>query len=69
MFFSPRRVLRHLVYNWLKEVSSYQNVLADLQLIHFYRYLEINFLLVLNHLFVFEVATVSLFLSARSRSL
>ncbi|XP_065055976.1 DNA polymerase epsilon catalytic subunit A-like isoform X2 [Rhopilema esculentum] len=34
------RVLKGLIYNWLHEVSSNQNPLADNQLIHFYRWLR-----------------------------
>ncbi|XP_062505128.1 DNA polymerase epsilon catalytic subunit A-like isoform X2 [Corticium candelabrum] len=34
------RILRNLVFSWLREVSHYQNRLADLQLIHFYRWLR-----------------------------
>jgi DNA polymerase epsilon subunit 1 len=34
------RILKSLVYSWLREVSHYQNMLADLQLIHFYRWLR-----------------------------
>jgi len=34
------RVLRSMVGNWLKDVSQYQNVYADYQIIHFYRWLR-----------------------------
>jgi DNA polymerase epsilon subunit 1 len=34
------RVLRSMVGSWLRDVSVHRNVMADYQLIHFYRYLE-----------------------------
>eukprot|EP00794_Sanderia_malayensis_P002850 gene2850-3296_t len=34
------RILKGLIYNWLHEVSSYKNLFADNQLVHFYRWLR-----------------------------
>ncbi|XP_028400533.1 DNA polymerase epsilon catalytic subunit A-like [Dendronephthya gigantea] len=37
---SAFRVLKSMVHCWLHEVSSFQNPYADLQLVHFYRWLQ-----------------------------
>ncbi|KAF2353054.1 DNA-directed DNA polymerase family B multifunctional domain [Trinorchestia longiramus] len=37
---SAFRILRQMVTAWLKDVSLYQNVFADFQIIHFYRWLR-----------------------------
>ncbi|XP_017476166.1 PREDICTED: DNA polymerase epsilon catalytic subunit A isoform X2 [Rhagoletis zephyria] len=34
------RVLRHMVNGWLREVALHQNIFADFQLIHFYRWVR-----------------------------
>lgn len=37
---SAFRILRQMVASWLRDVSLYQNVFADFQIIHFYRWLR-----------------------------
>lgn len=34
------RVMRTMVQNWLRDVASYSNAFADIQIIHFYRWLQ-----------------------------
>ena len=37
-FLSWGRLLKSMIHTWLHEVSAFQNPYADLQLVHFYRY-------------------------------
>ena len=34
------RIMRTMVQNWLRDVASYSNAFADIQIIHFYRWLQ-----------------------------